>query len=363
MRHWRGSHARRFGSMQSPLLGFNNNVKHRGRLFHIQTEDSGVRHPHVITHLFMDGGRILKTIKTSYAEHVGSDKLQQVVRDLMKEQHKMMFIALRDGQFDHVLDSVPPPSMSGPPVHPSAPLPPVSARTVPGTAGALPPNIVVPANVPTPTATAAAARPAPAGPAVKSPSTTMPAVKAPSTTMPAVKTPSTTMPAVKTPSTTMPAVGAPGVRAPSGTMPAVRPAAASAGVPPASTTRPQSPPSSAAMRAAGAEGSGPSTGVRPVPRREAPELFGQTPDAAAVVGEQGVAAASAPASSSKMAASKEQPGSGRYAASRPATVFSSGRTADAGGSIFGDDLISEKSLDEVILSYLSDDLDSSSSKK
>src|SRR6185369_7393838 len=90
--------------MQSPLLGFNNNVKHRGRLFHIQTEDSGVRHPHVITHLFMDGGRILKTVKTSYAQHVGSEKLSEVVRDLMKEQHKMMFIALRDGQFDYVLD-------------------------------------------------------------------------------------------------------------------------------------------------------------------------------------------------------------------------------------------------------------------
>jgi hypothetical protein len=320
---------------QSPLLGFNNNVKHRGRLFHIQTEDSGVRHPHVITHLFMDGGRILKTIKTSYAEHIGSDKLQQVVRDLMKEQHKMMFIALRDGQFDHVLDSVPPPSMSGPAVHPHASAP-------------------VSTNAPAPTLTAPAVRP----------STTMPAVKAPSTTMPAVKSPSTTMPAVKTPSTTMPAVGSPGVRAPSGTMPAVRPAAA-AGVPPASTTRPQTPPSSAGMRAAGGEGSGPSTGVRPVPRREAPELFGQTPDAAAVnvVGEQGAAAASAPGSSSKVAASKEQPGSGRYAASRPAAIFASGRNADAGGSIFGDDLISEKSLDEVILSYLSDDLDTSSSKK
>src|SRR3954451_18280879 len=87
---------------QSPLLGFNNNVKHRGRLFHIQTEDSGVRHPHVITHLFMDGGRILKTVKTSYAEHIGNERLSEVVRTLMKEQHKTMFIALRDGQFDHV---------------------------------------------------------------------------------------------------------------------------------------------------------------------------------------------------------------------------------------------------------------------
>src|SRR6185503_18693456 len=135
---------------QSPLLGFNNNVKHRGRLFHIQTEDSGVRHPHVITHLFMDGGRILKTVKTSYAEHVGSEKLAQVVRDLMKEQHKMMFIALRDGQFDHVLDSVPPPSMSGPPVHPHAAFPPVAARTVPA-ATTLAPNAVLSTSAPAPT--------------------------------------------------------------------------------------------------------------------------------------------------------------------------------------------------------------------
>jgi hypothetical protein len=104
-----------------------------------------------------------------------------------------------------------------------------------------------------------------------------------------------------------------------------------------------------------------STGVRPVPRREAPELFGSPkPEAAVLVGEQAAAAAGASASETK---SKEQPGSGRYAASRPAAVFVSGRNADAGGSIFGDDLISEKSLDEVILSYLSDDLDSSSSKK
>ena len=335
---------------QSPLLGFNNNVKHRGRLFHIQTEDSGVRHPHVITHLFMDGGRILKTIKTSYAEHVGSDKLAQVVRDLMKEQHKMMFIALRDGQFDHVLDSVPPPSMSGPPVHPSAAFAPAPPRTVPATT-TLQPNVVLSTSAPAPTASMPAARPS-------------------APTAPTVKTPSTTMPAVKTPSVTMPAVGSPPARPPSGTLPAVRtmPAAASAGSPPAATTRPQSPPSSAGMRAAaGAEGSGPSTGIRPVPRREAPDLFGaQTPEAAAVnvVAEQGAAAAAAaPGSSSKVAASKEQPGSGRYAASRPAAIFATARTADAGGSIFGDDLISEKSLDEVILSYLSDDLDSSSSKK
>ena len=89
---------------QSPLLGYNNNVRHKNRVFHIQTEDSGVNHPHIITHLFMDGGRILKSVKTSYAEHVGTDAMKETVRGMMKEQHKAMFIALRDGQYDHIVD-------------------------------------------------------------------------------------------------------------------------------------------------------------------------------------------------------------------------------------------------------------------
>ncbi|MBX3214903.1 MAG: hypothetical protein KF850_22910 [Labilithrix sp.] len=95
---------------QSPLLGYNNNVRHRGRVFHIQTEDSGVNHPHIITHLFMDGGRILKSVKKSYAEHVGADNMSETVRALMKEQHKAMFIALRDGQFDALVDGAKKPS-------------------------------------------------------------------------------------------------------------------------------------------------------------------------------------------------------------------------------------------------------------
>ena len=89
---------------QSPLLGYNNNVRHKNRVFHIQTEDSGVNHPHIITHLFMDGGRILKSVKKSYAEHVGAEGMAEIVRGLMKEQHKAIFIALRDGQFDDLVD-------------------------------------------------------------------------------------------------------------------------------------------------------------------------------------------------------------------------------------------------------------------
>jgi hypothetical protein len=252
--------------MQSPLLGFNNNVKHRGRLFHIQTEDSGVKHPHVITHLFMDGGRILKTVKTSYAQHIGNEKLSELVRDLMKQQHKMMFIALRDGQFDYVLD-------------PDEPAP------VSRAGGNSTPRETF--------------QPTPAPP---------------------------------------PGEG-PGL---------AKGASASAKAPKDANA----------------------SGVRSSQRREAPEFFAAPAAEAAKVAVPADDVSHAPAKPSPPTApppTKKEPrdrqSSGRYVASRPAAIFTSGRAPEAGGSIFGDDLISEKSLDEVILSYLSEDLDGATTKK
>jgi hypothetical protein len=89
-----------------PLLGFNNNVRHRGRIFHIQTEDSGVRSPRIVTHLFADGGRIIRTARTDYTEHLARPDLQAFVRALMKEQHKAMFMSLRLGELDAQLEEV-----------------------------------------------------------------------------------------------------------------------------------------------------------------------------------------------------------------------------------------------------------------
>ena len=44
--------------------------------------------------------------KTTYAEHVGAENLKVVVKKLMQEQHKAMFIALRDGIYDKKNDEV-----------------------------------------------------------------------------------------------------------------------------------------------------------------------------------------------------------------------------------------------------------------
>jgi hypothetical protein len=85
-------------------VGFNNNVKYKGHTFHIQTEDSGLDKPHVITHLFADGGRILKSHKRSYADHVKQPDVAAHVRGLMKGQQLEMALALREGRFDDVIE-------------------------------------------------------------------------------------------------------------------------------------------------------------------------------------------------------------------------------------------------------------------
>lgn len=98
-----------------PLLGYNNNIPYKGNVYHVQTEDSGSKRPHVITHLFADGGRIVSTAKTSYADIVEVEDLSERVRALMREQHKKMVIALRDGEFDHLVDPSPPGADDAPP--------------------------------------------------------------------------------------------------------------------------------------------------------------------------------------------------------------------------------------------------------
>jgi hypothetical protein len=89
-----------------PLLGFNNNVRHRGRVFHIQTEDSGVRHARIVTHLFADGGRIVSTRRLDYSSYLGQSDMTVALRRLMKDQHKAMFLSLRAGELDEEIDRI-----------------------------------------------------------------------------------------------------------------------------------------------------------------------------------------------------------------------------------------------------------------
>jgi hypothetical protein len=84
------------------LSGFNTNIRHRGVLFHVQSEDSGRARPHIITHLY-HGGTILASEKSSYADQVDDPNLGQLVRDLMEAQHKAVLEQLRASAFDELI--------------------------------------------------------------------------------------------------------------------------------------------------------------------------------------------------------------------------------------------------------------------
>ena len=83
------------------IPGFNHNIKHKGRVYHIQTEDSGPKNPHVITHVFV-GGNIIASKKTSYADIVNGADWEKAVRSMMEEQHKQMLRNLVNGMYDGV---------------------------------------------------------------------------------------------------------------------------------------------------------------------------------------------------------------------------------------------------------------------
>lgn len=255
-----------------PLLGFNNNVRHRGLVFHIQTEDSGVKHARIMTHLFVDGGRIVQSARTEYGEHLGQEDMAQIVRHLMKEQHKAMFVRLRSGVLDTAIESA-----CGP-----LPLPPAEPMRVTASPGE------TRATAPEPPR--GSDDPAPLG--------------------------------------ADPGEGAV-TAAPAAPIPLRRPSSLS------------------------------NPGLRRVIPSMAPPASGELEfDVGALEDEPPTRPAAAKGSAVAPPVAEATPASpeedGRYSHPRPATIF--GELPHPGASIFGEKM-SEKSLDEVILSYLADDLD------
>lgn len=81
------------------VVGFNHNIRYKGEIFHVQTEDGGIQTPFITTLLYR-GGNIIASKKTSYADIVKVEMLEKVVEDIMKDQHKEMLRRLKSGEFD-----------------------------------------------------------------------------------------------------------------------------------------------------------------------------------------------------------------------------------------------------------------------
>jgi hypothetical protein len=100
--------------------GFNTNIRYRGHIFHVQTEDGGKESPSIITLLY-SGGAILFSKKTSYANQVTADDRETIVRQLMEAQHSAMVQALKSGKLDDKLGLVSPDAVTNPSAGTSSP--------------------------------------------------------------------------------------------------------------------------------------------------------------------------------------------------------------------------------------------------
>ena len=86
------------------LMGMNLDVAYKGKVFHVQTEDSGGENPVIITHIFLAGG-IVATQRRRYDDIASTEPtaLKERLRAMMNAQHRSMVKALQSGVLDREL--------------------------------------------------------------------------------------------------------------------------------------------------------------------------------------------------------------------------------------------------------------------
>lgn len=81
------------------ITGFNTDIRHNDKVYHVQTEDKGVGNPYIESLVYV-GGEILASKKTSYAEQLKTGVDDKWIGGLMEQQHRTMIAAIKRGRFD-----------------------------------------------------------------------------------------------------------------------------------------------------------------------------------------------------------------------------------------------------------------------
>jgi hypothetical protein len=69
------------------LIGLNANVTIGGRVFHVQTEDLGLRRACIVTHVFANGGQVVRKARFDYTKYLGRSNLENLIPKAMQAQH------------------------------------------------------------------------------------------------------------------------------------------------------------------------------------------------------------------------------------------------------------------------------------
>ena len=82
------------------ITGFNSDVRHGSRLFHVQTEDKGLLNPRIETLIYL-GGEILDSYRGSYEDLAAELPLQELaIQARMDDQHRSVIRDIKNGKYD-----------------------------------------------------------------------------------------------------------------------------------------------------------------------------------------------------------------------------------------------------------------------
>ena len=82
------------------ITGYNTDVRHGNRVFHVQTEDKGLSNPKIETLIYV-GGEILDSYRSSYEDlTVAPPVTDSVIQSRMDEQHRAVIRDIKQGKYD-----------------------------------------------------------------------------------------------------------------------------------------------------------------------------------------------------------------------------------------------------------------------
>jgi len=82
------------------ITGYNSDVRHGSRVYHVQTEDKGLTNPKIETLIYL-GGEILDSYRGAYADLLTQPPIQdQAIQARMDDQHKSVIRDIKNGKYD-----------------------------------------------------------------------------------------------------------------------------------------------------------------------------------------------------------------------------------------------------------------------
>jgi len=82
------------------ITGYNTDVRHGNRVFHVQTEDKGRSNPKIETLIYV-GGEILDSYRSSYGDLLAHPPVSEpAIQGLMDDQHRAVIRDIKNGKYD-----------------------------------------------------------------------------------------------------------------------------------------------------------------------------------------------------------------------------------------------------------------------